>query len=512
MELPTAPTDTLASLKGTEKASPMRLSIFWRIVLTSLVIIVMMAGVNLYALFQLRQLTALSGNMATLHYPAIESAKHLLTILYAQLNSEKKYLAVRDATFLQHFDEEVEEFHRGLQTLEAQELTPEGIRLLEDVKHLQQERLMILHTELEKPVSSPASPSVGYEGRREALMDRISTTLQQFIDLHETGISAGVSRSRESSAQAEAVTEQLVLLALAFGIALAGFASYTILRPLRQLQTHIKQIGQGNFRTELNIQAPSELRDLVDAVNWMGTKLQELDDMKGEFLAHVSHELRTPMASIQEGTHLLLDEIPGPLSQEQRTTLRIMADSSRRLITLISTILDLSKMDAGMMVYRIIPTDLKRITDMSINKVQLLADAKHVQLLLETPAQRVWVKADALRIEQVLDNLLSNALKFSSEGGIVKVLMKPDPQTGVLEVSVTDAGPGIPAEDLPYIFERFYQGSTKAKHATPGSGLGLALAKKVVEAHGGRIWIESEAKKGTTVRFILRLTKSGDTA
>src|SRR5262245_38244272 len=507
MELPTASTDNLASPKGTERSSAMRLSIFWRIVLTSLVIIVMMAGVNLYALFQLRQLTALSANIAIRHYPAIESAKHLLTILYAQLNSEKKYLAVRDVTFLQHFDEEVEEFHRGLQTLEAQELTLQGIQLLEDVKHLQQERLMILHSELEKPVSSPASPSAGYEGRREALMDRISTTLQQFIDLHETGISAGVSRSRESSAQAEAVTEQLVLLALVFGIALAGFASYTVLRPLRQLQTHIKQIGQGNFRTELNIKAPSELRDLVDTVNWMGGKLQELDDMKGEFLAHVSHELRTPMASIQEGTHLLLDEIPGPLSQEQRTTLRIMADSSRRLIHLISTILDLSKMDAGMMEYRIVPTDLRRIADMSVNKIRLLADAKHVQLVVESPAQRVWVKADSIRIEQVLDNLLSNALKFSPEGGIVKLLMGPDMKAGVLEVSVSDVGPGIPPEDLPHIFERFYQGRTKSKQGLPGSGLGLALAKKVVEAHGGRIWIESEVMKGTTVRFILRLTK-----
>jgi two-component system, NtrC family, sensor histidine kinase GlrK len=489
-----------------------RLSIFWRIVLTSLAIIVVMAGVNLYALFQLRQLTALSANMATRHYPAIESAKRLHTVLYAQLNSEKKYLAVRDATFLVHFDEEVDEFHRGLQALETQELTPQGIQLLEDIKRFQQERLIILHTELEKVPSSPVSPSPDYEVRRDALMDRISSTLQQFIDLHETGISVGVSRSRESSAQAEAVTEQLVLVALIFGIALAGFASYTILRPLRRLQGHIKQIGQGNFRTSLNIRAPSELRDLVDAVNWMGIKLQELDDMKGEFLAHVSHELRTPMASIQEGTHLLLDEIPGPLSEEQRTTLRIMADSSRRLITLISTILDLSKMDAGMMEYRIVPTDLKRVTDMSVNKVQLLADAKHVQLVLEAPAQRVWVKADALRIEQVLDNLLSNALKFSSEGGIVKVLMKPDPQAGILEVSVTDGGPGIQAEDLPYIFERFYQGRTKTKHATPGSGLGLALAKKVVEAHGGRIWIESEAKKGTTVRFILRLTKQEEAA
>jgi two-component system, NtrC family, sensor histidine kinase GlrK len=487
-----------------------RLSIFWRIVLTSLVIIVVMAGVNLYALFQLRQLTAMSANMVTLHYPAIESAKHLLTVLYAQLNSEKKYMVVRDETFLRHFDEEVEEFHRGLQTLETQELTPKGSQLLKDIKHMQQERLTILHEKLERKASSPAPLSGNYEGRRDALMERISATLQEFISLHESGISVGVSRSRESSAQAEAVTEQLVLLALVFGITLAGFASYTILRPLRQLQSHIKQIGQGNFRTPLNIRAPSELRDLVDAVNRMGTKLQELDDMKEEFLAHVSHELRTPMASIQEGTHLLLDEIPGPLVQEQRTTLRIMADSSRRLITLISTILDLSKMNAGMMEYRIIPTDIKRVADISVNKVQLLADAKHVQLLLETPGRHVWVKADVFRVEQVLDNLLSNALKFSSEGGIVKVVMKPDLNVGTLEVSVTDGGPGIVAEDLPYIFERFYQGRTKAKHAAPGSGLGLALAKNVVEAHGGRIWIESEAKKGTTVRFTLPLMKPGE--
>jgi two-component system sensor histidine kinase GlrK len=489
-----------------------RLSVFWRIILTSLIIIVVMAGVNLYALFQLRQLTALSANMAMLHYPAIESAKHLLTVLYAQLNSEKKYLVVRDASFLQHFDEEVEEFHRGLQTLEIQELTPQGIQLLKDIKHMQQERLTMLHEKLERKASSLALPSGNYEGRRDALMDRISATLQQFIDLHEMGISVGVSRSRENSAQAEAVTEQLVLLALVFGITLAGFASYTILRPLRQLQSHIKQIGLGNFRTSLNIRAPRELRDLVDAVNRMGIKLQELDDMKEEFLAHVSHELRTPMASIQEGTHLLLDEIPGPLSQEQRTTLRIMADSSRRLITLISTILDLSKMNAGMMEYRIVPTDIKRVADMSVKKVQLLADAKHVQLVLEVPARQVWVKADVFRIEQVLDNLLSNALKFSSEGGIVKVVMKPDLSSGTLEVSVSDGGPGIQAEDLPHIFERFYQGRTKAKQAAPGSGLGLALAKNVVEAHGGRIWIESEAKKGTTVRFVLLLTKPGEAA
>jgi two-component system sensor histidine kinase GlrK len=468
-----------------------------------------MGGVNLYALIQLKQLTAMSTEMASYHYPAVESAKRLLGSLYAQLNSEKKYMATKDGAFLTNFNEEVEEFQRSLQHLRSQESSPQGLLLLQETGRLLQERLVIFHDEFDRVKVKTLTATPGYENRRDALLDRMSSSIQSYIDLHEARVSVGVSESRASAVQAEAVIQQLVLVALVFGLGLAGIASYTILRPLRELEGHIKQIGQGNFGTPLRINGPAELKDLVDTVNWMGTKLQELDDMKAEFLAHVSHELRTPLASVQEGTHLLLDEIPGPLTQEQRTTLRIMADSSRRLIRLISTILDLSKMEAGMMEYRIVPVDLKRVAEISINKVRLLADSKHVQLLMENAGERIWVKADASRIEQVLDNLLSNALKFSPEGGVVKLQMKPEPQAGVLEVAVSDTGPGIASDDLPYIFERFYQGRTKAKHSSVGSGLGLALAKRVVEAHKGRIWIESERSKGTTVRFILRLAKQG---
>ena len=298
-------------------------------------------------------------------------------------------------------------------------------------------------------------------------------------------------------------------MALLFGLGLAAVASYNILRPLRRLQAHIKEIGQGHFQASLQVKAPSELRELADTVNWMGKQLQQLDDIKSEFLAHVSHELRTPMASIQEGTHLLLDEIPGPLTQDQRTTLRIMADSSRRLMQLISTILDLSKMEAGMMEYRFTPTDLKKVAEVSVNKIRLLADAKHVQLIIEAPQERQWVKADSARIEQVLDNLLSNGLKFSPEAAIVKLVMTPKLEDGFMFVSVTDSGPGIPASEIPHIFDRFYQGRAKAKRASMGSGLGLALAKRVVEAHGGKIWVESEVGKGTTVRLFLVLTRPG---
>src|SRR6266545_4438888 len=429
MDYPTARDIRPVASKG---ASLVRLSIFWRLALGSLAVIAVVAGVNLYALGQLRQLTALSTQLVTYHYPAIETAKRLTRILYAQLRSEKKYLAVRDTAFLKDFDEEADEFHR---------------------------------------------------------------TLEVYIDLRETRVSALVVDSRARSARAEAITQQLVIVAALLGLGLAGLASYSILYPLSKVQAYIRQIGQGKFGASVDVVAPSDLRELVNTVNWMGKKLQELDNMKTDFLAHISHELRTPLASIREGTRLLLDQIPGPLTKEQRETLGIMTESSERLIHMISTLLDLSKMEAGMMEYRIVLTDLARLAETSVNKVRFLAEGKRIQILIDAPGKRLWVPADGLRIEQVLDNLLSNALKFSPEGGTVNLQMVADPAAGVMRVSVSDTGPGISPEDLSHIFERFYQGRMQARTTVIGTGLGLALAKNIVEAHGGRIWAQSELDK-----------------
>ena len=486
-----------------------RLSIFWRLILTYVVIIAVMTAVNIYALLQIRTLAGLNTEVGSHHHPEIESAKRLLSSFYEQVQSEKKYVAVPAATFLEHFDAESKDFQLVLQGLLMRDTSEPEIRLVREVERIQQAHLALFHTQLAEGVGRPAESSAAYDERRDALAGKMASTLQQYIGLHEARIAVGVNESHASSVHAEAVTRQLVLVALMFGLGMAAVASYNILRPLRRLQSTIQEMGQGNFRATMDGQAPRELRELGDTVKWMGARLQQLDDIKSEFLAHVSHELRTPMASIQEGTHLLLDEIPGPLTQDQRTTLRIMSDSSRRLMYLISTILDLSKMESGMMEYRFAPTDLRRIADISVNKIRLLADAKQVRFLVEAPVERHWVRADSARIEQVLDNLLSNALKYSPEGAAVKLHMEPRRDEGLLFVDVTDCGPGIPTEEVPHIFERFYQGRTKTRHVSVGSGLGLALAKKVVEAHGGRIWVESKVGKGTTVRFILCLTKPG---
>lgn len=474
----------------------MRLSIFWRLALSSLAIVALMAGVNLYALMQVRQLTALNTELVAYHYPAIENADLLLENLYGLLRSEKQYLAVRDDLFLRNFEDATAEFQHVFNRIRAHETSVKGHKLLDELSKLKDRYGKRFHEKVDS------------RGRQsdDALFTEMTGLIRGYIDLHETKIAEVMTDARGRAARVEDFTRKLGIISLFLAVGLAALASYSILRPVRRLQEQFRQIGQGNFSSSMEIAAPKDLRALVDTANWMRKKLQELDSMKSDFLAHISHELRTPLASMREGTHLLLDEIPGPLNAEQRQILRIMNDSSQRLIHLISTLLDLSKMEAGMMEYQIVPTDLKRVAEVSLKKVRLLAEGKRINIVAEFPAGQLWVAMDGTRIEQVLDNLLSNALKFSPSGAAIHLRLDPDLPTKQVRVTVSDTGPGIAPEDLPRVFDRFYQGQLHATNKLAGSGLGLALAKKIVEKHGGQIGIDSEVGKVTTVYFVLPMT------
>ena len=489
----------------------MRLSLFWRLVLGSLAIVMVVAVVNVYALTQLRQLTALNSELVFRHYPAIESAKRLMNGLSSQLRNEKKYLIVRDAALLRDFDQEAEDFQRRLAALLKQEESDEGRRLLERVRQEHDEYRALVRAQTAGSEGGRKADA-GYELRRDARIGKLTNLLDAYISLCEVRVGDVMAESLDRTAHAGTVLRGVFLASLLLTVVVATAASISILYPLRRVQQHIRLIGQGRFGASLHATVPRELRELVDTVNWMGSKLKELDDLKAEFFSHVSHELRTPLASVRAGVQLLLDQVAGPLTPQQRETLEIMNESSRRLIQQISTLLDLSKMEAGMMEYHIASADLKRLADSSVNKVRWLAESKQVPVCIHAPDSRLWVPMDATRIEQVLVNLLSNALKFSPEGAAVHVRIEPDPGAGGVRVAVEDAGPGIAPEDLPHIFERFYQGRRQGTQKLAGSGIGLALAKKIVDAHHGRIWVESQEGKGTTVQFVLPILERGAAA
>jgi two-component system sensor histidine kinase GlrK len=262
----------------------------------------------------------------------------------------------------------------------------------------------------------------------------------------------------------------------------------------------MRTIGQGRFGTRFTERVPGEMRELVDTVNAMSGQLQELDTMKAEFVQHLTHDLRTPLTSIRMGSQLLLDEHGSVLTAGQRETLEIIQDSSQRLIQSVSNLLDLSKAESGLLRYQLSPTDLIQLAQGSMKKMRFLAEVKQLRVQLDVPPGPVTAAVDGPRMEQVFDNLLSNALKFTPVNGAIVLRVETDSRAGGVRVSVSDTGPGIPADDLPRIFDRFYQG---ARRSGVGSGLGLALVKKVIEAHGGHLSVRSSAEHGTTFEFFL---------
>ena len=485
-----------------------RLSIFWRLALGYVTILALVIGVNLYILNQFRTLTDLGAELATHHFPAVETAKQLISSLYAQLKSDKQYLVLRDTTLLKDFLQEAENFRKTLTALEDQESVDETRKALQQVKALHDEfHTLFLNVGVEQADRSKEAIA-NYELKRDSLIDKMTQTINAYISSQEASVGAILRDAHIRSVQAQEITQQLLLMALVFGLGLAGIASYSILRPLRRVKAQIRRIGRGQFSGTISQPVPQELRDLVDQVNWMGEKLQKLDEMKSEFLANISHELRTPLTSIREGSQLLIDGIPGELTKDQRETLSIISDSSQRLNHLIGNLLDLSRMEADMVAYNFNPSDLNRLALRSIEKVKFLADRKNIHLDVDLIADKVKVQdADGPRMEQVFENFLSNAIKFSPHGATIVVRSKTASDNMGIHFIVEDTGPGIPQEDLPHVFERFYQGKTQESRAYVGSGIGLALAKRVIEDHGGTIWAESTEGKGAALHFVLSPNK-----
>jgi two-component system sensor histidine kinase GlrK len=481
-----------------------RLSIFWRLTLGYLTILALVIGVNLYILNQFRALTELGAELATHHFPAVETAKRLITSLYAQLKSDKQYLVLRDTTLLKDFLQEAENFRKTLKALEDQEQPGRPLESLKKAKRLHEEfHTLFLSVGVEQADRSSLAIA-NYEQKRDALINGMTQSITAYITSQEASVGGILRDSHLRSVQAQEITQQLLMMALVLGLGLAGVASYSILRPLRRVKAQIRRIGQGQFGGTISLSVPQELRELVGQVNWMGQKLQKLDEMKSEFLANISHELRTPLTSIREGSQLLLDGIPGTLTKDQRETLTIIAESSQRLNHLIGNLLDLSRMEADMVSYNYSPTDLNRLAVRSLEKVKFLADRKNIHMTVDLAQDKVRLQdLDGARMEQVLENLLSNAIKFSSEGSTIVIRSRPDSSEEGVHFTVSDTGPGIPEEDLPHIFERFYQGKTQEGRVYVGSGIGLALAKRVVEAHGGKIWAESILGTGTALHFTI---------
>ncbi len=233
------------------------------------------------------------------------------------------------------------------------------------------------------------------------------------------------------------------------------------------------------------------------------TKQKELDRLKANFVSSVSHELRTPLVAIDKSIELILSKSTGEISETQERFLSIAARNLKRLTTLVNDLLDLSKLEAGKMQLKCLPSSIANVINESVESFNTWAKTKSVDIEKKIQDGLPQVNIDPDRIIQVLNNLIGNAIKFTFENGkiIVEAVLYKEEQE--VEVSVADNGIGISKDDLPRIFDKFFQVGERVSTDLNGTGIGLSIVKEIVELHGGTIWVESQ--KGVGAKFSFRL-------
>jgi two-component system, NtrC family, sensor kinase len=327
-------------------------------------------------------------------------------------------------------------------------------------------------------------------------------------------------------------TALLLVAFLLLAIATSVLLARRLVRPIESIQAAAAKIGSGALDQRIESPSHDELGALAEEFNRMAARLQEsyshleqkvqertrelatalgeLDDKsrelqavsrhKSEFLANMSHELRTPLNAIIGFSQVLREQLFGEVNAKQREYLEDILSSGNHLLALINDILDLSKVEAGQIELQVAPFSLKEALESGVVMVREQAMSDGVQVSLAAALDVDIVTGDERRIRQVIFNLLSNAVKFTPAGGAVDV--SGAQVNGEVRVSVADTGPGIGREDHDRIFEEFQQTDAGAEQGE-GTGLGLALSKRLIELHGGRIWVDSELGKGSTFVFTL---------
>jgi signal transduction histidine kinase len=295
------------------------------------------------------------------------------------------------------------------------------------------------------------------------------------------------------------------LLSTLIALALSGLVglllSTAIARPVRRLTAAAGAVAQGQFDQQVPVSSKDELGRLSRAFNEMTARLKAVRQMQVDFVANVSHELRTPLTSIKGMVETLRDGAVDDLSVRDRF-LGTVETETDRLIRLVNDLLVLSRADSEALNLRCRATNLAQLAQACLDRLTPQAEARNIDLRLTVAPATPPAWADPDRIEQVLVNLLDNAIKFSGSGGAVTVKLGPGQENTVL-LQVCDEGIGIPAEALPRLGQRFYRVDRARARSAGGSGLGLAIAQALIAAHGGHLWLDSHEGHGTVVSFTL---------
>ncbi len=470
-----------------------------------LVILLIVTSLGAYSTLKLGQLNQIIRSISSIDSEIIRIANRLRDALLTQRKFEKKYVVSKDSDFYRQFLESERYIQKDLERISILMSTMETPGPILDVHEFYDQYLTIVRDEAGLIRSNKAYSQREYERNKEALTDQIIGRLEGSIRIAKMAIDSKIETSEKIGSQASRDVAIITIVSVILGILIAFFNARTINRPIVLLKRGTKNIARGQFGKHLTIPSPPEINELAEAFNHMCDRLKALDEMKADLISHISHEFRTPLAVIREAVSLQRDCISAGSIEKQYKLVGIIDEECESLITSVNKILNLSRMDAGMMDYHMEECSLSQLIEMSVSKMRPIAERKGISLDLDLAYGLPHAFADAEKIRQVIDNILDNALKFTPGQGSVLIRASlegggPSERFSIkkkrfIEVSVSDTGPGIPKENAKEVFDKF-----KKLHEK-GTGLGLYIAKQLVRAHGGDIWVKSEENTGSTFSF-----------
>ncbi|MEQ1579194.1 MAG: HAMP domain-containing sensor histidine kinase [Steroidobacteraceae bacterium] len=424
----------------------------------------------------------------TTHY-----TQQLFQQIAAMERSVRLYQVLNDPGLLNVYMDARNRFNETLEALDR--LSNDGTRQAH-LAELRNSHQVLDHTVLALPAPAPDALMTALGAFNE-----MSTAAGDLSTYTGTQIDTGLSRLQAATEETQSyLFWQSAGLILITALLVALFTSL-LMRPLRQIDQAINQLGKGTFSKAIVVRGPSDMVSLGQQLEWLRIRLLELAQERNRFLRHMSHELKTPLANIREGTELLMDGAVGELDNNQREVTTILRDNSIKLQHLIENLLSFSAWQARHTGLELSEFRLRPLikSTLETHQLTLLAQRVHLELKVED----IELKADRAKLKLILDNLLSNALKYSPRGGTIYIHAHVEKQRLVLDIG--DTGAGIPKDERAAIFEAFYSGKAPQSGHLKGTGIGLSVVSEFVQAHGGSIEIVDGVFPGAHFRVRLPL-------
>ena len=451
------------------------------------------------AALQIRTLATTGQKIVIEGVTAARASQQLFSQIASLERTARLYAVLNDPKLLESYEQEDETFSATRMKLyvDATQATRQTLTELAVVQH--GIRTAVLATPA-KIASADTAALTRQFSTLSALVDKVAEQSNAQIDAEVASLQHQTDQARarlfrEAAGLLPVTLFEIITLTLMVG------------RPLRQIDRAIDEIGHGSISNPITVKGPHDLERLGKQLEWLRLRLLDVATERNRFLRHMSHELKTPLANIREGTELLMDGAVGELDPGQREVAAILRDNGIKLQRMIENLLSFSAWQASSVGLDASEFRLRPVVKQVLENQQLTLLSQRVRL--DVQVEDVTLVADRSKIRLILENLVSNAVKYSPKGGTIHI--KAATSVGSIVIDVADNGPGIPKEDRDHVFEAFYTGRAAKSTAVKGTGIGLSVVLEFVSAHGGTVQIMDGEYPGAhfRIRMPANLGRSG---